>query len=128
MDLSDERGILVSWIVKLALGMAIVGLVLFELGAIAVNTFTLSSSANDIAIAVSTSVQQPGSPNETQLQNEARELAKEAGAKLVSIEVDTADRIVHVTLRRRAKTLIIQRFAAIAGWGRATAEGQSGYQ
>jgi hypothetical protein len=130
MNLSDERGILVSWLVKLLIGLAIAGLLLFEVGAIAVNTFTLSSSANDIAIALSTSVQTSGvaNPNIAQLEGQAKDLAKEAGARLVDVEVDTADRIVRVTLRRRAETLLVQRFSAIAGWGRAEAEGQSGYQ
>jgi hypothetical protein len=128
MNLSDERGILVSWLVKLLLGLAIAGVILFEAGAIAVNTFTLSSTANDIAIALSTSVQQSGNPNLGQIQTQAKELAKEADAKLVDVELDTTERIVRVTLRRRADTLIVQHFAAIAGWGKATAEGQSGYQ
>ncbi|HEY7876545.1 MAG TPA: hypothetical protein VIG64_15635 [Actinomycetota bacterium] len=130
MDLSDERGILVSWLVKLLLGLAIAGVILFEVGAIVVNTFTLSSSANDIAIALATSVQQSGSasPNLTQLETQAKDLAKEAGARLVDVELDTSERVVRVTLRRRADTLVVQRFGAIEDWGRATAEGQSGYQ
>jgi hypothetical protein len=130
MNLSDERGILVSWLVKLLLGLAIAGLILFEVGAIAVNTFTLSSSANDIAIALATSVQTSGSTNvsEAQLEGQARELIKEVGAKLVELEVDKVDRVVRITLRRRADTLFVQRFNAIAGWGKATADGQSGYQ
>ena len=130
MDWSDERGILVSWLVKIVLGLAIAGLVLFEVGAIAVNTFTLSSTATDIAIELTTSVTQSGSlnPNESQLETQARDLAKEAGARLVAIEIDSSERIVHVTLRRRADTLLVQRFSAIEDWGRATAEGQAGYQ
>jgi hypothetical protein len=130
MDLTDERGIVVAWLVRLVLGLAVAGLVLFEVGAIAVNTFTLSSTANDIAIALSTSAAQSGAagPNEGQLQNEGEELAREAGAKLVSIEIDRNERVVVVTLRRKADTLLVQRFSAIRGWGRATAEGQAGYQ
>ena len=129
-SLSDERGVVVSWLVRLLIGLAIAGLILFELGAIAVNTFTLSSSASDIAVALSTTAAQSGAsgPNETQLRNEGEELAKEAGARLVSIEIDRNERVVHVTLRRKAKTIFVQRFSAIAGWGRATAEGQAGYQ
>jgi hypothetical protein len=130
MDVRDERGIVISWLVRLLVGLAIAGLVVFEVGAIAVNTFTLSSTANDIAVALSTSAAQSGAtgPNQNQLLVEGRTLAKEAGAKLVSVEVDTNERVVHVTLRRRAHTLIVQRFDAIEGWGRATAEGQAGYQ
>lgn len=130
MTLSDERGIVIGWLVKLGLGLAIAALVLFEVGAVAVNTFTLSSTANDIAIALSTSAAQSGAagPNENQLQTEAKGLAKDAGAKLVAIEIDTTERIVYVTLRRKANTLLVQRFNATEGWARATAEGQAGYQ
>ena len=130
VNVRDERGVVVSWLVRLVLGLAVAGLILFEVGAIAVNTFTLSSTAGDIAIALSTSAAQAGAggPSETQLQNEGRALAQEAGARLVSIEIDRNERIVYVTLRRRADTLLVQRFNAIEGWGRATAEGQAGYQ
>ena len=129
MNLSDERGVLVSWLVRLVIGLAIAGVILFEAGAIAVNTFTLSSTASDIAVALSTSAAQSGgNPSDSQLEIEARDLAKEAGAKVVSIELDRNARVVHVTLRRRADTLLIQHFDAISGWGRATAEGQAGYQ
>jgi hypothetical protein len=130
MRLSDERGIVVAWLVRLIVGLAVAGLVLFEAGAIAVNTFTLSSTAGDIAIALSTSAAQSGAPgpNENQLFNEGKALAEEAGAKLVSVEVDETERVVRVTLRRRAGTFLVQRFSATEGWGRATAEGQAGYQ
>jgi hypothetical protein len=130
MKLSDERGVVVAWLVKLTLGLAVAGVILFEVGAIAVNTFTLSSTASDIAVALSTSAAAAGAagPDEGQLQNQGEALAKEAGAKLVSIEIDRNGRVVYVTLRRRASTLLVQRFNAIKGWGRATAEGQAGYQ
>lgn len=130
MDLRDERGIIVSWLVKLAVGLAIVGVVLFDAGAIAVNAFTLSSTADDIANALATSVQQSGtaSVNQNQLEDQAQELADDAGAKLVSVTVDTNARIVKVRLRRRADTLIVRRVDPISSWGRSTADGQSGYQ
>ena len=130
MRLSDERGIVVAWLVRLVLGLAVAGLILFEVGAIAVNAFTLSSTAGDIAVALSTSAAASGAagPNEGQLENEGQRLAEEAGATLVSIEVDRSNRVVYVTLRRKADTLFDQRFSAIKGWGRATAEGQAGYQ
>jgi hypothetical protein len=130
MDLRDERGIIVSWLVKLVIGLAVVGVVLFDVGAIAVNTFTLSSTAGDIANTLATSVQQSGSAtvNESQLQGQAKELADEAGAKLVSMTLDRSARVIKVELKRKAKTLIVSRVGAIEDWGRATAEGQSGYQ
>ena len=130
MDLRDERGILVSWIVKLLIGLAVAAVVLFDAGSIAVNAFTLSSSATDIANALATTIQQSGSasPNEAQIENEARDLADDAGAKLVSVTIDKTSRTVKVELRRKADTLIVSRVGAIEKWARATAEGTSGYQ
>ena len=130
MDLRDERGLLVSWLVKLVLGLAVAGVVLFDAGAIAVNAFTLSSTAGDIANALATSVQQSGSTsiNENELEVQAKALANDVDAKLVSVEVDTTARVVRVTLRRKAGTLIVSHVGAIEKWGRATADGQSGYQ
>ena len=130
MDLRDERGILVSWIVKLLLGLAVAAVILFDAGSIAVNAFTLSSSATDIANALATTIQQSGSatPNQSQIQNEARDLADDAGAKLVSVTINTTARTVDVQLRRKADTLIVSRVGPIKKWAGATAEGSSGYQ
>jgi hypothetical protein len=130
MDLRDERGIIVSWLVKLVIGLAIVAVILFDAGSVAVNAFTLSSTASDIANALATSVQQSGSASidKSELEVQARDLAKDAGAKLVSVTVDTTARVVKVELRRKADTLIVSRVGAIEDWGKATADGQSGYQ
>ena len=130
MDLRDERGIIVSWLVKLLIGLALVSVVLFDAGAIAVNAFTLSSTASDIANALATSVQQSGSASvsQSELEGQAKDLAHDAGAKLVSVTVDTNERVVKVKIRRKADTLIVSRVSAFEDWGRATAEGQSGYQ
>lgn len=130
LDVRDERGVLVSWLVKLLIGLAIAGVVLFDAGSIVVNDFTLSSSASDIANTLATSIQQSGSAtiDESSLQIEGRALAKDANAKLVSITVDRTARVVKVRLRRKAKTLIVSHIGPIEKWGRATADGQSGYQ
>lgn len=130
MDVHDERGILVSWIVKLLLGLAVAAVILFDAGSIAVNAFTLSSSATDIANALATTIQQSGSAtiNQSQIEGEARDLADDAGAKLVSVTIDKSARTLQVTLRRKADTLIVSRVGAIEKWARATAEGSSGYQ
>ncbi len=128
MDLRDERGVVISWLVKLLVAFAVAGVVLFDAGAIVVNSFTLSSTATDIANALATSAQQAGAaPNENQLEIEGRQLADDAGAKLVDVTVDSASHVIEVTLRRKARTLIVGRVDAIAKWARATADASSGY-
>ena len=109
MNLSDERGILVSWLVKLLLGLAIAGLLLFEVGAIAVNTFTLSSSANDIAIAALALGPSSGvAPRTSPSWNPARYSKRAAHGS--SRRGATADRIVRFT-SGGGRTLLVQRFA-----------------
>src|SRR5688572_24482860 len=59
----NESGIIVSWLVKLGLILAVIGVAGFDLGSIVVNNVTLSSSAETVAVTVSISVDQapPGS-------------------------------------------------------------------
>ncbi len=119
----DDRGLIVNWLVKLVIGFVIVGVVLFDAGVIIINFFSLDSKAQEIAIAVTT-----GSVGENlteqQVEQRARELAREAEARLVSVEYDTTARFVRVTLRRRADTLVVGRIGWIKDWARATADGE----
>lgn len=121
----DERGLIVSWLVKLVIGFVVVGVVLFDAGAIIVNFFTLDSKAQEIAIAVTTG-SVGANLSERQVEEMATELARQAEARLVALEVDNVERIVRVTLRRRADTLVVGRISFIKDWARATAEGQAG--
>lgn len=122
---SDERGLIVSWLVKLVIGFAVVGILLFDAGTIIVNFFTLDSKAQEIAIAVTTGTV-GDNLTARQVEERAKQLAEEAEARLVSVEVDNTARIVRVTLRRRADTLVVGRISFIKDWARATAEGQAG--
>lgn len=125
MRTRNEDGLIVGWLVKLAVGLAITAVVLFDAGSIAVNFFGLDSTADDIAVKVSTTLQ-PGQPvDQLALESEAKALAKEASAKLVKVEVDAEGR-VHVYLRRVAKTLIVRLIGPAKDWAKATAEGVAG--
>lgn len=119
----DERGIIVGWLGKLAIGFAVVAVLLFDGGSILINFFTLDSTADEIAIQLTTGVAAQ-ELSEVRLKPQAEELAKEVGARLIDLRVE--GNLVHVTLRRRADTLVVGRIGPIADWARATAEGQSG--
>jgi hypothetical protein len=121
--ISDERGFIVGWLGKLAIGFVLVGIVIFDGGSILVNFFTLDSTADEIAVRLTTDMP-PGSLSLTTLEPQARTLAQEAGARLVDIRIE--DGVVYVTLRRRANTLIVGRIGPIEDWARATVEGQAG--
>jgi hypothetical protein len=126
----DERGVIASWFGKIALTTAVLGVVLFDAGAVAVNFFGLDSTAGDVAVAVSNLAKATagGQVNAVQLEEEARRLAKEADARLVSFEYDAVGDQVFVTIRREANTLIVKRIGAIEDWGKATAEGRASTQ
>lgn len=112
-----------SWLVKLALGFLFVAVVIFDGGSILVNYFTLDSTADEIAVELTTNVQ-PGTLRVETLQPRAAELATASGARLVGLRIES--NIVFVTLRRRADTLVVGRIDPIADWARATTEGQAG--
>lgn len=121
----DERGIIVGWIAKVLIGLAIAGILIYDAGSIVINFFTLDSKAEEIAIQLTTDVS-PTNISAQDIQDEALALATEAEARLVKVEVDPVARVVKITLRRRADTLIVGRVSFIKDWARATAEGQAG--
>src|SRR3712207_6728399 len=57
MNVRDERGVVVSWLLKILLVLSILGVIIFDAASILVNIFTLDSSAKDTAIAVSLAVE-----------------------------------------------------------------------
>lgn len=118
--LRNESGVIGDWIIKVILVLAILGVLVFDLGAIAVNSFGLNSTATDIANAISP---EPGEVlTQRSVEDEATELAADAGARLVKVTFDPANSTVSIRIRRRANTLVIGRIGPLKGWTRATAE------
>lgn len=135
MLIRDQRGIIADWLVKVVLGIAIFGVIAYDAGSILVNYFTLDSGADDVAVAVSTTVGTSGNAaNYTD--DEILQLAKaqvkseDGGVKGARVLRDgtTIDEggVVHVRLRRVADSLIVGRIGPIEKWARATADGQAG--
>ena len=128
--IDNERGVLVSWLMKLAIGFAIAGVVLFDGGSIMVNYFTLDSAADDTAVAVSLAIDtdQFGSNDEEVYMKTVEIVASDstgaANAKVVhnGTFVDE-QRVIHVKLKRVANTFVVKHISAIAKWARAVAEG-----
>jgi hypothetical protein len=125
MQLRDERGVVVGWIVKVLLGLAVAGLVLFDLGSIAVNYFGLDSMANDVAQQVSLEHSRARAFDERQAEARAEALAREADARLVSLDLDPTTGTLTIVVRRRAQTLLAHRVEALDGLVRPTVEAQA---
>lgn len=135
MPITDERGVIASWLVKIVIGMAVLAVVGYDAGSILVNHFTLDSGANDVAIAVSTTVATASNARNF-TPHEIYQLAK-AEVEAESGGVDRARVVrsgtlidqtgaVNVQLRRVADTLLVKRIGAIRKWARATATGRAG--
>ena len=112
---NDESGIIINWLVKVVVFLAILGVVGFDAGSIIVNKVTLSTSAKDVAIAVSLTVSDaPSASNfsDTQIYDMAVAVVNSeedgvAGAKVVRKGTEIDDEgIVHVRLRRKANTIV----------------------
>lgn len=134
MMMRDERGIVADWLVKILLGMAIFGVIAYDAGSIAVNYFTLDSSADDVAIAVSLSVGSGAArnytPDEIYRLAQAEVEAEDGGVADARVLREgtgiSPDGIVHVRLTRVADTLIVKRIGPIKKRARATVDGQAG--
>ena len=122
--LSNERGVILDWLGKTVLLMALFGVLLFDGASVTVNHLGLASTAEDIAAAVSTDVTGSSTADPVAVEDQARLLAREAGARLVLAELD-AQGVVRVKLRRQAKTLILGRISATEEWTRATASARA---
>ena len=130
--IGNERGVIVSWFAKLLVGLAVVAVVLFDTGSIVINYFTLDGAADDTATALSLAFEtdQFGT-NDEQLYEAAKELVatgttNAADAKVVHAGTNVDENgVIHVKLKRVAKTLVVERIEAISKWAKATAEGQA---
>ena len=110
-----------GWLFRVLLSFAVVGLLLFDTGAIAVNYLTLESTADDIANALETDVE--SGSNRSALHQQAQVLAEDAEARLLRAEVDPAG-VLLLRIRRPAKTLLAHKVDALRKWTRPIASAQ----
>jgi hypothetical protein len=124
----DERGVVVEWFAKLLVGLVLAGIVVFDVGAIVVNYITLDSTANEIAIELSSDLTSTQFNSVDQvLLGRARQLATDAGARLAGLEIGS-EGVLRVRLAREAKTIVVQRVEPIRRWGRARAGAEAATQ
>ena len=116
----DERGFVAGWAVKLILFFVLLGIVIYDGTAIAVNSFQLDGYSNDVAIELSSSAREDSI---LMLEREAKKVALAWDAKLVRVELSADKSIVSVTLKREANTLVVSRVSRFSDWGRATSTG-----
>lgn len=134
----NESGVVVSWLVKVLIGLAIGGVIIYDAGAIALNFFGLDSAADEIANQVATDVATGGTaaadlnalrtcsrrPSSQPLCQSIQNKVAEHDAKLLKVTVDL-ENTLKIRLRRTADTVIVSRIGFLEDWGKATVEGQA---
>jgi hypothetical protein len=118
---SDERGFVAGWVVKLLLFFALLGIVIYDGAAIAVNHFQLDGYTNDVAIELSSSAREESLLT---LEREASRAARVWDARVVRVELNADKSILSVTLKREAATLVVSRVSRFSDWGRTTSTGR----
>ncbi|MHB8510792.1 MAG: hypothetical protein ACYDCC_01320 [Actinomycetota bacterium] len=105
--LSQRGGIITSWLLKLVIFLAILGVLAFEVGAVVVATVNVDSVADAAATEAATTF--GNTHNVDEARAAAAEKCKEGGASLISFSVSSDQRVVTVTAQKTAKTLFIQK-------------------
>lgn len=129
----DERGIVIGWILRIVVGLALLAVVLFDAGAIVINYVSLDGATDEVALDVVTRVGSGAEviPNRDCTRRAVDptcravyDIAREKGLRIVSARFD-ADGVFHVETKRTADTLIVGRIGAIEDWAVATASAQA---
>ena len=107
MKRGEHGDIVVGWLVKLFISIALVGLFAFEGGAIIV----ANVSADDVAIKAARAAAGAFGVHERQIEAEdaAREVCERNDTELIGIFVDRTVKRVDVSVRKHANTVFVQR-------------------
>ncbi len=131
---TNESGIILNWFLKVGVTLLVLAVIGFDVGSIVVNNFSLSSSADDVAVAVSIGVSDNPSTffTDFQIYEMAVDVVSDetngvAGARVVRKGTHIDDEgIVHVRLRRKADTLVTHLIGPLEKTTIAVVDGQAG--
>lgn len=115
----DERGIIVGWIVKLFLGLALFGIALFEAGAIIVSRVTIDRISIDAA--QEAGLEYGRSKSTTKARKVAETFAEQNDAELLDFEILNDGERILVTVEKHASTLFVDRIPGIKDYATARA-------
>lgn len=122
--LADERGLVMGLIIRLAISLALLGLVGYEVAAVVAAKYDAQSLADAAAVAGRDALEETGSLDQAH-RAAVRTVRRESEeARLVSFEV-RANGAVSVRVRRPANTLLVQRIGFLEGFAVATADATS---
>jgi hypothetical protein len=121
----NQRGdIVIGWILKLIVSLAIVGVAAFEGGAVVVAHVGADTAANEASREAA--LEYAHSHDVDAAEVAAAESAKTSGASVVAFEVDVSSDVLIVTIEKKARTLLLQRIGATRSWSVARATARRG--
>jgi len=101
------------WLIKLIIGIALAGLILFELGSPFVTGIILDGETHDAATDAAKDYFSGHDPNSAQAV--AAQDAATDGDKLIAFTVD-GQGTVHVTLSKQARSYVLHNFGPTKNW------------
>lgn len=116
---ASESGIVVDWLLKVVISLVIVGVLLFELGAVVLVRLTAADTAAKSGEEGGFIIR--GSGSEEQAEAAAKAYAEKEGATLVSFTVDTENKTTITTVRKKAKTIFIHKIGFLKRFAETTA-------
>jgi hypothetical protein len=112
---ADERGgIVISWLFKLVLSLAIVGAVAFEAGAIVVAHVNADTAANEVSSEAAFAAANGG--GEGAAQAAARVEAAKQSVRLIGVSLSDDGRVITVIVEKTARTLLVHRLSFAKSW------------
>jgi hypothetical protein len=110
---TDERGIVVSFLIKLVIGLALAGFILSEAGQIIFARISAEDAADRAAQAAAREYEDSGDIEAAH--RVAVDEAEDDEAKLKKFVVNPADGSVRVVVRKRASTLLVDKIGFMEG-------------
>lgn len=115
---ASEAGIVLDWLLKVVVILVVVGVALFELGAIVLVRATAADTAAKAGQEAGFSYRATGDVERAK--EAAEEIAEKEGAVLVSFSVDTERNVTRTTVSKKSKSIFIHRIGALEKYTEAT--------
>lgn len=115
---ASEAGIVLDWLVKVVVILVVVGVALFELGAIVLVRATAADTAAKAGQEAGFNYR--GTGDVERAKEAAKEITDKEGAVLVSFSVDVERNVTITTVSKRSKSIFIHRIGALEKYTVAT--------
>jgi hypothetical protein len=115
----QHGGIVIGWLIKILLSLAVLGFVVFEAGAVIVAKVTADRVAIDAADEAGQVYESTGSS--AKAQEAAKHIAARDQADLIRFRLLYDGKFVEVTVRKRASSVLVQRIGFLRKFSTAEA-------